>query len=145
MTDAPQPLPLQLTFRYRHALGARRAFLEALAEGRALASACAHCRQVCFPPRGRCPRDGQPTEQRWLSGLGEVVAVSVAEVRLPLTERVEATAWLLVRMEGADNAVLGRLATGEGAVRSGDRVRLVAEAGSVGHPIQRLTFARPRP
>jgi len=141
MTAGTHPGSLQLTFRYRHPLGARRAFFEALAAGRALASACATCGKVSFPPRARCPHDGHATGDRELSGRGRVLAASAGQLRLPLTERSEATTWLLVRMDGADNAVLGRLAPGSEPAVAGDAVRLIADPGPVGHPIQRLAFA----
>ena len=131
---------LTLCFDYDHPLGARDRFFAELSAGRALGAICPQCGATTFPPRARCREDGRPCRELPLSGVGRVLAMTRSETQLPLANRSLATTWTLVRMEGADNGLLGRLAADSRQVGVGDRVRLVADTEPVGHPIQHLTF-----
>lgn len=133
-------LRLDLALGYDHGTGALGGYFRALAEGRALASRCRTCRRTWFPPHTLCPEDGGACEEAYLDGGGVVVAETRTRTRLPFTDEERDVIFVLVAMAGADNAVFGRLENFSGAAAAGQRVRLVAAVGPLGHPAQGAVF-----
>lgn len=131
---------LNLTLGYDHGTGTLGDYFRALAEGRALAARCGACGQTWFPPHTRCPEDGGTCEAVDLDGYGIVVAATRTRTRLPFTDEDRQVIFVLVAMAGADNAAFGRLENFSGANATGERVRLVAAAGPLGHPAQGAVF-----
>jgi uncharacterized OB-fold protein len=138
MTD--RTIRLGLSLGYDHGSGALGDYFKALAEGRALAGRCGTCGRTWFPPHARCPEDGGVCEPIDLDGHGVVVAGTRTRTRLPFTDEDREVTFVLVAMAGADNAVFGRLENFSGASATGERVRLVAVAGPLGHPAQGAVF-----
>ncbi len=131
---------LDLHLGYDHGPGALGGYFQALAEGRALASRCWTCERTWFPPHARCPEDGGICEPVELDGSGVVVSETRTRTRLPFTDQDREVTFVLVAMVGADNAAFGRLENDTGANATGERVRLVAVAGPLGHPVQGAVF-----
>lgn len=129
---------LALGLRYRHGFGALSPFLRALQEGRALASRCPACDDVRFPPRRLCLHDRTPTVPHPLDGTGEVLRLTTGVTPIPLAGEAREETFAEIAMHGADNRVLARLRGGPAA--PGARVRLLAPAGELEHPIQALVF-----
>ena len=131
---------LDLTLGYDHGLGTFGEYFQALAEGWALASRCGTCGRTWFPPHALCPEDGEVCESVDLEGLGVVVVETRTLTRLPFTDKDTDVTFVLVAMAGADNAAFGRLENFTGADATGQRVKLTAVDGSLGHPAQGAVF-----
>jgi len=113
-------IPLSMTLRYNHPLGARSPYFEGLSGGRAIASRCAVCGCGWFPPRHCC---GTGFHWEDLPGAGTVVAAT--------------DGFALVAMDGARNLALAKLRE---PAQAGVRVRIVQAAGPVEHPAQASLF-----
>ena len=105
---------LQLPFRYAAGRAASR-FLGALRDaGRILAARCAACARVTCPARAWCP------------GCGEVVAALVevgpAGTLVSFTEVPGRGIFGLVRLDGADGALLHRILGPAAGLAAGTRV-----------------------
>ena len=131
---------LDLYLGYDHGPGALSDYFRALAGGRALASRCETCGRTWFPPHARCPEDGGTCKPVDLDGHGVVVSETRTRTRLPFTDQDREVTFVLVAIAGADTAAFGRLENFSGANATGERVRLVAVAGPLGHPAQGAVF-----
>ena len=131
---------LEIALGYDHGPGTFGDYFRALADGRALAGRCENCGRTWFPPHARCPEDGGACEAVDLDGCGVVVAETRTRTRLPFTDVDADVTFVLVAMAGADNAAFGRLENFAGADATGERVRLAAVDGPVGHPAQAAVF-----
>ena len=139
MTDTPSDLELHL--RYAHGTGALAPYFEALASGNALASKCGICGRVWFPPHIHCPDDGGVCDWLTLDGAGEVVSATTTRSRLPFADQAEDHVFVLVAMDGADNAAFGRMRPDtDGERLVGCRVRLVGAPEAPPHPAQAALF-----
>jgi len=69
-----------------------------------------------------------------------VVSETRTRTRLPFTDQDREVTFVLVAIAGADTAAFGRLENFSGANATGERVRLVAVAGPLGHPAQGAVF-----
>lgn len=139
MTRPPPDMELRLT--YAHGVGDLQPYFEALGHGRALASRCSVCGRVWFPPHIHCPADGGAGEWVELDGRGEIVSATRTHSRLPMAETSADHVFVLVAMDGADNAAFGRLRAGTddpGLV--GRRVGLAGVTEAVPHPAQGTLF-----
>lgn len=129
MSTNPLYFPLKVELDYSYSLGDLKPYFDALQEGRALASECPECREVKFPPRLQCDKDGKMAGWKELTGLGTVKRITAG--------RNETLA--LIAMDGADNLCLGRLVGKDLVV--GDRVRLERiDATDIQHPAQCAVF-----
>lgn len=137
--DVPS-VPLTLTLRYAHPLGALAPYFRGLEEGRAVAARCPACGRQWFPPRLACPEHGLVTDWVELSGKGRVVSLTVAESTLPFGAGRERRAFALIALDGAVNLAFGRLAGDPSHARSGLRVRLERAPGPWPHPAQAAWF-----
>ncbi len=138
--DAAMAVPLKLELNYDHALGWAAPFHAALKEGRALASACPDCGRVWFPPRPVCDAHGVATEWREIPGDGQAIAVTQTRTRLPFTATSEETKFVLVRLDGVENAAFGRMRNADVEIEPGARVRLVVASVPLPHPAQAMIF-----
>lgn len=144
MTDAsdqPPPAMVEITtaFRYHHGLGDLAPHFAGLERGEAWATRCPACNAVWFAPRLICRCGARGLHWVRLPGTGNLLAATEGEVAIPLTGRTIACATALIRMDGADNAVLGRLGDGT-AAKPGMRVRLGVDPGPRVHPVQAAWF-----
>ena len=131
---------IELTLRYRHALGDLAPHLEGLSAGRAVASTCAACGRTWFPPRpGCCSRPGS-LRWRTLAGTGTVVAGTSGGGTLPFGGGPAGEGLALVALDGADNLALGQVDGCGDVPPDGARVRLVATAARTPHPAQAARF-----
>ncbi len=111
---APLELGLDLTFRYAAGRVVGRFLVTLRDEGRLLGRRCAGCDRVACPPRPTCARCGD--DRGVLEEVGPVgTLVSWTE------QRGEALG--LVRLDGADTALLHRLLGPSGPPRIGARCR----------------------
>jgi uncharacterized OB-fold protein len=139
MSGAPTDLELRL--RYAHGAGALQPYFDALVDGRALASRCPNCGRVWFPPHLHCPDDGGACGWVELEGQGQVVSATETHGRLPLADAVAEHVFVLVAMQGADNAAFGRLKPGPGGQDPvGRRVHLIGISEPPPHPAQAALF-----
>ena len=139
MTGVPTDLDLRL--RYAHGAGALQPYFDALQAGRALASRCPNCGRVWFPPHLHCPNDGGACGWVELEGHGRVVSATETHGRLPFAEAAADHVFVLVAMQGADNATFGRLQPGRpGQDLTGRRVRLLGVSEALPHPAQAALF-----
>ena len=123
--------PLKVELDYSYSLGDLKPYFDALQEGRALASECPECREVKFPPRLLCDKDGIEAGWKELTGLGTVKRITAG--------RNDTLAQ--IAMDGADNLCLGRLEGIDLVV--GDRVRLeTTDSTNIQHPVQCAVFRR---
>jgi uncharacterized OB-fold protein len=111
---------VRIPFAYAAGAAASRFLVALRDEGRILGSPCPACRHVFCPARSFCPRCGVET--------GEPVAVGPAGTVVSYTERpsgdgVGGDVLGLVRLDGADSAMLHRLLGGAVRWRIGLRVR----------------------
>jgi uncharacterized OB-fold protein len=129
----------EISLGYSHGAGALRTYFDALAAGRAMARKCPACGRVWFPPHATCPEDGADCEWLELDGGGVVVGATHTHSRLPLADAGADHLFVLVAMDGADNAAFGRFSGIEPGDLVGRRVRL-ANAANARLPAQRLVF-----
>ncbi len=125
---------IRLPFNY--AAGAvGSTYLAGLAGGRLLASRCEPCAKVLSPARSLCPFCGCQTAE-------ELVEVGPGGVVESWTTVPGAATFVLVRLDGADTAMLHRLVgpnegnDGSGQLRIGARARAVFDSiGLVGFEV----------
>ena len=123
--------PLKVELDYSYSLGDLKPYFDALQEGRALASECPECREVKFPPRLQCDKNGSKTRWKELAGFGTVRRIT--------TGRNGTLAQ--IAMDGADNLCLGILDGNDLVVD--DRVRLERiDDTDIQHPAQCAVFRR---
>lgn len=106
---------IRIPFRYAAGTAGSR-FLAALRdEQRILGARCAACARVLVPLRAFCSACGNGTLEEVEVGPGGVVQ--------SWTERADGTAFALVKLDGADTALVHRLLDAAGVARCGLRVR----------------------
>ena len=131
---------LDLTMHYAHPLGEIAPYFQGLEKGLAVAARCPTCKRTWFPPRLLCPEHGRATAWTELSGRGRIVGVSLSETVLPFGAEKARRAFLLVAMDGAENAAFGRLDGDPDSARVGMAVRLKRAEGDWPHPAQAAVF-----
>lgn len=117
--------PFSLAYRYRRSTGpVLGRFLTSLGQGRIEGVRCEDG-AVLVPPASSDPRTGRRTTDAWVTvgPEGEVVA---------FTSTPDGEAWGLVRLDGADAALLHRLRVPAAALAVGLRVRAVFAAAPTG-------------
>ena len=139
MAELVPSVPLTLTLRYTHPLGALAPYFRGLEQGRAVASRCTTCGRTWFPPRLSCPAHGT-TNWVELSGRGRVVSVTVTDSVLPFTSVRARHVFALIALDGAENHAFGRIAGAPAAACAGLVVRLMRAAGTWPHPAQAAWF-----
>jgi len=131
---APLTAPYVLEYTYRRSVGpVVGRFLAGLRDGRILGAKTAGGR-VIVPPAEYEPDTGEPVGDLVEVGLSGVVTtwswVPAPSARQPLARSF---AWALVRLDGADTAILHAVDAGSPeAMRSGMRVRVRWRAERVG-------------
>ena len=113
-------IPISMTLRYAHPLGSRAPYFDGLRKGLAIASCCASCARVSFPPQPCCESRFQWQQ---LAGTGTVIAAT--------------DGYALIAMDGAANLALGIL-HGDAAV--GSRVMLTRSPVPAEHPAASAVF-----
>lgn len=98
------------------------AYLDGLGQGRLLASRCQPCSKVLSPARSLCPFCGQSCD-------GQLIETGPGGVVVSWTGAAGHPALVLVRLDGADTAILHQL-TGPARPAVGDRVIATLRAGS---------------
>ena len=133
-------IPLHVALSYRHTHGWLSPFFEELGRGEAMGTRCPACGRVWCPPRRRCPEHDKALIWHRLSGMGKVLQVTSFEGALPLqaTSRLHVIA--LIRLDGTENAVLGRLGTARHSAYAEQRVRLAPPPDPITHPAQNAWF-----
>jgi uncharacterized OB-fold protein len=131
---------LDLQLSYRHAHGWLSPFFEGLLRGEAAGTRCPVCGRIWCPPRRRCPEHDEPLAWHMLSGMGTVLHVTSFEGALPLNRESGLHVVGLIRLDGAENAMLGRLGMRLDAVVPGQRVRLASPPEPTAHPAQNAWF-----
>lgn len=135
---------LRLELKYDHGMGRFTPYFDGLLAGHAVASQCPACGRTWFPPQARCPDDQTETGWSRLPGSGAVLAVTTTRTKLPFTAAAETYSFVLVAMDGAENAVFGRMQNVECDIAPGSRVELVAPVDEPGHPAQAAQFIMKR-
>ncbi len=105
---------IRLTFTYAAGATLGRFLVALRDEAQLTGSRCPSCQRVLCPPKDCCPRCGDPT--------GAPVAVGPAGTLVSFTEQAPDRVFGLVRLDGADTALLHRL-VGDGPWTLGMRVR----------------------
>ncbi len=131
---------LRLELQYDHGAGRFRRYFDGLLAGQAIASHCPACGKAWFPPHAVCPDDLTETGWRRISGNGTVLGVTTTRTKLPFTAAAEVYSFVLVAMDGAENAVFGRMQNEAHDVAAGTRVGLAAPVVEPGHPAQAAQF-----
>lgn len=131
---------LDVRLSYRHSHGWLSTFVEGLARCEAMGTRCAECGLVWCPPQRRCPDHDQPLVWHKLTGVGSVIQVTSFEGALPLHSNGGLHVVALIRLEGAENMMLGRLGMPLDAVSTGQRVRLAPAPEPTTHPAQNAWF-----
>jgi|LNFM01.1.fsa_nt_gb uncharacterized OB-fold protein len=133
-------VPLDVRLTYHHAHGWLSPFFEGLIRSEAMGTRCPVCGRVWCPPRRRCPDHDQPLAWHRLTGMGSVLHVTSFEGALPLQSQGALHVVALIRLDGAENAMLGRLGMRLDAVHPGERVRLASPPDPTTHPAQNAWF-----
>jgi len=133
-------VPLDVSLSYRHSHGWLSPFFEGLTRSEAMGTHCPACGKVWCPPRRRCPIHEDALAWHGLTGVGTVLQATAFEDTLPLqsTSRLHVVA--LVRLDGAENAMLGRLGVALDVAYPGQRVRLAPAPYPTTHPAQSAWF-----
>ena len=131
---------LRLELKYDHGTGYLKPYFDGLLAGHAIASQCPTCGKTWFPPQAKCPDDQTETGWSRISGSGTVLAVTTTRTRLPFTAAAETYSFVLVAMDGAENAVFGRMQSTVTDIAVGTRVELAAPVNEPGHPAQAAQF-----
>ena len=106
---------IRIPFAYAAGSAASRFLVTLRDEGSILGSPCPACGRVLCPARSFCPRCGQAT--------GEPVVVGPAGSLVSFTETASGEVFGLVRLDGADTAMLHRLVGNATPWAIGARVR----------------------
>jgi len=117
---------LRLCLEWARGTGGLAPYFEGLGAGIARATCCPGCHRTWFPPRLACTCGRVELQWRTLPGSGIVRAVTAGPGRLPGEEPTRTLVLALVAVEGADNAVLGRIEPPI-APAVGAGVRLIAD------------------
>ena len=139
-TSPPAGSTIDLALRYTHALGALAPYFEGLTAGRAVASTCAVCGRVWFPPRPGCCAQAGSVQWTTLAGTGLVVAGTSGGGTLPFGGGPAGEGLALIALDGADNLALGWVDGLGGEPPEGARVRLVASDHQAPHPAQAARY-----
>lgn len=131
---------LRLELKYDHGTGCFKPYFDGLLAGQAVASHCPACGKTWFPPQAVCPDDRTETGWSRISGSGVVLAVTTTRTKLPFTATAETYSFVLVAMNGAENAVFGRMQNAVADIAVGTRVELAAPVDEPGHPAQAAQF-----
>lgn len=131
---------LRLELKYDHGTGRFKPYFDGLLAGHAVASQCPACGKAWFPPQAVCPDDRMETGWSRISGSGAVLAATTTHTKLPFTAAAETYSFVLVAMDGAENAVFGRMQSAVADIAVGTRVELVAPVDEPGHPAQAAQF-----
>ena len=141
MTAAPlRTVALQLQLHHTHPLGELQPYFNGLMAGRAIGSCCPVCARTWFPPRPDCPDHRRGVTWVELPGSGRIVDVTLTEGRLPFGIESKRRAFVLVRMDGAENHAFGRLAEVPDASAVGRSVWLSRAGGHWPHPAQAACY-----
>lgn len=132
--------PMTITLNYDHGDGYFAPYFEHLMQGRPLASLCPKCDAAWFPPAPTCPNDGAETIWHEIDTQGRIVSLTRTRSRLPFADGVGDHTFVLVLMDEAVNAVLGRLRDDDGEIGPGARVELSTPVEPVAHPAQAVRF-----
>ena len=134
---------VELLLRLRHSqgLGELAPYFRGLREGRTIAARCPDCARTWFPPRLTCPDHTVAVEWVELSGSGRIVSLTVTSAALPFTDEVpRPQAFALVRVDGAENLALARLAGPPDAYAPDQAVWLSRADNRGPHPSQAACF-----
>lgn len=131
---------LDVRLRYHHAHGWLSPFLEGLVRSEAMGTRCTVCGRVWCPPRRRCPDHDEPLAWHRLTGNGTVLHLTSFDGSLPLQSKIGLHVVALIRLDEAENAMLGRLGVTLQAVCTGQRVHLAPPADPTTHPAQNAWF-----
>jgi len=140
MTEPTFSVNLDIALRYAHGFGALAPYFSALTRGEALASRCKVCQLTWFAPRLVCTCRNQDMDWHTLPGTGELRSMTTGRALLPATSISGTFTFGLVKMDGADNHCLGRVAAGDCRLQAGQRVRLVKVSRKWAHPSQCCDF-----
>jgi uncharacterized OB-fold protein len=136
-------IPLHLELAYSHGLGALTPYFEGLLRGEAVASRCPRCGKAWCPPALACPDDGAATAWTPLAGTGTLLSATATALTLPISGQSRSCVLGLVRLDGAQNAMLARIDLAEPAAAPGTRLRIARAPGEWPHPAQAVHFIRP--
>ena len=137
---AASTIDVTLTLRYTYALGALSPYFDGLAAGRAVASVCAACGRIWFPPRPGCCSRAGAVQWTTLTGAGRIVAGTSGGGALPFGGGPAGEGLALIALDGADNLALGPVDGFGGEPPAGARVRLVAGGRRPPHPAQAARY-----
>lgn len=108
--------PIDLSFCYAAGKAASQFFKALRDEGKILGSPCRSCGRVLCPPRSFCPECGEPTDElKEVGPEGDLIS---------WTSSSDGEVFGLIKLDGADTAILHRLLDGETSWSKGDRVQI---------------------
>lgn len=131
---------VRLELTYDHGTGRFKPYFDGLLTGQAIASNCQICGRTWFPPKAVCPDDQAETGWSCISGSGVVLGATTMRSKLPFTLAADVYRFVLVKMDGTENAVFGRMRNAAADVAVGTSVDLVAPVDAPAHPAQAVQF-----
>lgn len=102
-------IPLSITLRYDHGLGALSPYFEGLLAGRLMATTCQSCQSTWAPPRLVCTCGNTTLSWLELSGQGSCTQMTSTLSLLPAAPATQLMTFGLVAFDGATNRALVRL------------------------------------
>ena len=133
-------LEMEMSQRYRHAVGSSSLFYRGLEEGVLRATRCPRCRASWFPPRRFCPSD--LTETAWydLPGTGTVTAATRVHSPPPFGGVDPPYVLASIRLDGVDGGITHRVIGAE-RPKKGTVVTVTFIQDPAAHPLLAIAFA----
>ena len=132
-------LQIEMTQRYRHAVGLADPFYRGLDEGVLRATRCSECGATWFPPRRFCDRAVCDTTWYDLPGTGTVVAATRVHVPPPFGGIEVPYILASIRLDGVDGGITHRV-VGEDIPERGTVVAVTFSHQEPAHPLLRIAF-----
>ena len=133
-------LDMEMSQRYRHAVGSSSPFYRGLEEGVLRATRCPECGASWFPPRRFCPTD--LTETAWydLPGTGTVTAATRVHSPPPFGGIDPPYVLASIRLDGVDGGITHRV-TGSETPKKGTVVTVIFIEEAPAHPLLAIAFS----
>ena len=133
-------LEVEMSQRYRHAVGSSSPFYQGLEEGVLRATRCEECGASWFPPRRFCPSDLCETVWYDLPGTGTVTAATRVHSPPPFGGIDPPYVLASIRLDGVDGGITHRV-IGARTPKKGTVVTVTFIDDPAAHPLLAIAFS----
>ena len=131
---------LEMSQRYRHAVGSLGPFYRGLEQGVLRATRCGKCGASCFPPRRFCPGDLTGTTWYDLPGTGTVTAATRVHTPPPFGGIDPPYILASIRLDGVEGGITHRV-IGAHRPKKGTMVTVTFTDDAPAHPLLAFAFS----